>query len=72
MLKVMCPKCGTLYEVTDEAILKQVKTSKSLREKIATILGGLTGGKTRLNAVQRRERALKAVQAREAKRKRGH
>lgn len=67
-MKATCPKCGTRHTVPDEEVLKQIKGSKSLREKIASILGSLTGGKTRLNAAERRARAIKAVQAREAKR----
>lgn len=64
-MKATCPNCGTRHAVPEEAILKQVKGSKSLQAKIASVLGRLTGGKTRLNAEERRARALKAVQARE-------
>ena len=68
-LKATCPKCGTRHAVPDEEVLKRVKGSKALQEKIASILGSLTGGMTRLNAAERRARALKAVQAREVKRR---
>jgi hypothetical protein len=57
------------HAVPADEILKHVKGSKRLRAKIATELGRLTGGKTRLNAAERRVRALKAVQAREKLRK---
>lgn len=67
-MQITCPKCGARHAVPDDEILKQVKGSKSLQGKIASVLGRLTGGKTRLNAAERRARALKAVQAREAKR----
>ena len=68
-MKATCPKCGTRHAVPEEEVLKQIKGSKSLRGKIARILGSLTGGKTRLNAAERRARAINAVQAREAKRR---
>ena len=67
-MKATCPKCGTRHAVPDDEILAHIKGSKRLRAKIATELGRLTGGKTRLNAAERRTRAIKAVQAREAKR----
>ena len=69
-MKTVCPKCGTRHVVPDEVILRQIEGSKSLRDSAARILGRLTGGKTRLNAEGRRARALKAVNAREAKRQR--
>lgn len=69
-MKTTCPKCGTRHTVPEEAILRQIEGSKLLRDKAARILGRLTGGKTRLNAAERRARALKAVKAREAKRPR--
>lgn len=67
-MKATCPKCGTRHTVPDKEVLRQVQGSKSLRGKIARILGQLTGGQTRLNAVERRARAIKAVKAREARR----
>ena len=69
-MKATCPKCGTRHAVPEEAILRQIEGSKSLRDSAARILGRLTGGKTRLNAEERRARALKAVKAREAGRTR--
>lgn len=67
-MKATCPKCGMRHAVPDDEILAHFKGSKRLRAKIATELGRLTGGKTRLNAAERRARAIKAVQAREARR----
>ena len=67
-MKVTCPKCGTRHTVPETAILQQIETFKSLRDKAARIIGRLTGGKTRLNVQERRIRALKAVRAREEKR----
>lgn len=68
-MKVTCPQCQTKHEITDDALLAQIERSSALRKKIASLLGKLTGGKTRLDAEGRRARAIKAVQAREAKRK---
>lgn len=68
-MKTTCPKCGTRHAVPEEAILRQIERAKSLRDKAARILGRLTGGKTRLNAEERRMRAIKAVRAREEKRR---
>jgi len=67
-LKVTCPECQAKHEVSDDALLAQIERSPALRKKIASLLGRLTGGKTKLDAEGRRARALKAVQAREAKR----
>ncbi len=67
-MKVTCPHCQTKHEITDDALLAQIERSSALRKKIASLLGKLTGGKTKLDAEGRRARALKAVQAREARR----
>ena len=67
-MKVTCPHCQTKHEITDDALLAQIERSSALRKKIASLLGKLTGGKTKLDAEGRRARALKAVQAREANR----
>lgn len=68
VLKVTCPECQAQHEVSEDALLAQIERSPALRKKIASLLGRLTGGKTKLDAEGRRARALKAVQAREAKR----
>ena len=68
-MKTTCPKCQTNYDVPEKEILKHIERSEKLRSKVATLLGHLTGGQTKLDAEARRERAKKAVQAREAKRK---
>lgn len=68
-MKVTCPKCSANHTVPDDVLLSHIKRSPSLRKKTASLLGKLTGGKTKLDAKGRRERAIKAVQTREAKRK---
>ncbi len=68
-MRITCPKCKYRQDVPDESILHEVERNPSLRSKIASILGKLTGGQTKLDAEGRRQRALKAVHAREAKRK---
>ena len=68
-MKTICPKCQNSYDISDKEILQHIERSPKLRSKVASLLGQLTGGKTRLDADGRRQRALKAVQAREAKRK---
>jgi hypothetical protein len=67
-MKTTCPKCKTGYDIPDGEILKHIERSAKLRSKVAALLGRLTGGQTKLDADARRERALKAVRAREAKR----
>ncbi|MFA7369139.1 MAG: hypothetical protein WC334_05800 [Kiritimatiellales bacterium] len=67
-MKTTCPKCQTSYDVPDKEILRHIERSEKLRSKVASLLGRLTGGQTKLDAKGRRVRALKAVQAREAKR----
>lgn len=68
-MKTTCPKCETSYDISDKEILKHIERSPKLRSKVAALLGRLTGGQTKLDAEGRRERALKAVRAREEKRK---
>ena len=65
-MKTKCPKCRTAIQISDDAILKHIERSDRLRTKAASLLGKLTGGKTKLDAEGRRQRALKAVRAREA------
>jgi hypothetical protein len=67
-MKTTCPKCQTSYDVPEKEILQHIKRSEKLRSKVASLLGRLTGGQTKLDAEARRERARKAVQARESKR----
>lgn len=67
-MKTTCPKCQTSYDVPDKEILKHIERSPKLRSKVAALLGRLTGGQTKLDAEGRRQRALKAVQARESRR----
>ena len=67
-MKTTCPKCQTSYDVPEKEILRHIERSEKLRSKVATLLGRLTGGQTKLDAEARRERAKKAVQAREFKR----
>jgi hypothetical protein len=71
-MKTTCPKCKTSYDIPEKEILRHIERSEKLRSKIASLLGRLTGGQTKLDAEARRERAKKAVQAREAKRNAGH
>ncbi len=68
-MKTTCPKCQTSYDIPDKEILAHIERSPKLRSKVASLLGRLTGGQTKLDAEGRRQRALKAVQARENKRK---
>jgi hypothetical protein len=68
-LKYDCPECGKKIEVSDQEILKYIERSKTMRGEVASLLGKMTGGKTKLDAEGRHQRALKAVQAREAKRR---
>ena len=67
-MKTTCPKCKTGYDIPDGEILKHIERSEKLRSKVASMLGRLTGGQTKLDTEARHERALKAVRAREAKR----
>jgi len=67
-MKTTCPKCKASYDISDKDILQHIERSPKLRSKVASLLGRLTGGQTKLDAEGRRERAQKAVQAREAKR----
>jgi hypothetical protein len=67
-VKTTCPKCQASYDISDKEILAHIERSPRLRAKVAALLGRLTGGQTKLDAEGRRQRALKAVQAREAKR----
>jgi uncharacterized protein YjbJ (UPF0337 family) len=67
-MKTECPECGKKIEISDQEILKYIKRSKTMRGEVASLLGKMTGGNTKLDAEGRRQRALKAVQAREAKR----
>jgi hypothetical protein len=67
-MKTTCPKCKTSYDVPEKEILQHIERSEKLRFKVASLLGRLTGGQTKLDAEGRRDRAKKAVQAREAKR----
>lgn len=68
-MKTTCPKCQASYDIPDKEILKHVERSNKLRSKIASLLGRLTGGQTKLDAEGRRARAKRAVQAREARRR---
>ena len=70
-MRVTCQACKHRQVVPDEDILLAVEQDESLRGKMSSLLGRLTGGKTKLDAEGRRQRALKAVAAREAKRKTG-
>ena len=67
-MKTTCPKCQNSYDISDKEILQHIERSPKLRSKVASLLGRLTGGQTKLDAEGRRQRALKAVQARENKR----
>lgn len=67
-MKTTCPKCQTSYDVPEKEILQHIERSEKLRSKVASLLGRLTGGQTKLNAEGRRQRAILAVQARESKR----
>ncbi|MDD2599093.1 MAG: hypothetical protein PHO37_07705 [Kiritimatiellae bacterium] len=67
-MKYKCPECGKKIEISDQEILQYIERSQTMRGEVASLLGKLTGGKTKLDAEGRRQRALKAAQAREAKR----
>lgn len=67
-MKTTCLHCQKKHNVPDEQILDYIERAPSFRKKVAALLGRLTGGQTKLDAEARRARALKAVQAREAKR----
>ncbi|MFA6172809.1 MAG: hypothetical protein WC701_03925 [Kiritimatiellales bacterium] len=67
-MKTTCPKCLNQYDIPEKEILRHIERSEKLRSKVAAMLGRLTGGQTKLDAEARRERALKAVRAREARR----
>ncbi len=67
-MKTTCPHCDKDHNVPDDEVLSYIERAPSFRKKVAALLGRLTGGKTKLDAEGRRARALKAVQAREAKR----
>lgn len=67
-MKFKCSECEKKIEVPDQEILEYIECSKTMQRKVASLHGKLTGGKTKLDAEGRRQRALKAVRAREAKR----
>lgn len=67
-MKTTCPKCGAKHTIPRQDILHHIEKNKDFQLAVASLLGRLTGGKTRLSAEERRIRAIKAVQAREAKR----
>ncbi len=67
VIKIKCPKCGYSVGIADGTVLHEVKRNRLLRGKVASMLGKLTGGQTKLDAEGRRQRALKAVAAREAR-----
>jgi hypothetical protein len=67
-MKTTCPHCKESHNLPDDEILGYIERAPAFRKKVAALLGRLTGGKTKLDAEARRARALKAVQAREAKR----
>lgn len=67
-MKTTCPQCGAMHSVPSQDILRHIESDKRIQPKVASLLGRLTGGQTRLSAEARRLRALKAVRAREAKR----
>ena len=67
-MKTTCPHCKTSYDVPDKDVLEHIERAPAFRTKVAALLGRLSGGQTKLDAEGRRARALKAVQAREAKR----
>lgn len=67
-MKHKCPDCGNKIEISDQEILKYIERSKTMQREVASMLGRMTGGKTKLDAEGRHQRALKAVRAREAKR----
>ena len=68
LMKTTCPHCNTDHNVPDKDVLEYIERAPKLRTKVAALLGRLSGGQTKLDAEGRRARALKAVQAREAKR----
>jgi hypothetical protein len=68
-MKTTCPNCQTRYDIPEKEILQHITRSEKLRSKVASLLGRLTGGHSKLDAEARRERAKKAVQARENKRR---
>lgn len=68
-MKTTCPKCQNSYDISDHEILQHIQRSEKLRSKVSSLLGRLTGGKTKLDAEGRRERARKAVQTREEKKR---
>lgn len=70
-MRTTCPKCETKYDISDKEILAHIERSPKLRSKVAALLGRMTGGQTKLDAEGRRQRALKAVQERERKKKVG-
>lgn len=67
-MKTTCPKCQNSHDISDKEILQHIERSEKLRSKVASLLGRLTGGQTKLDVAGRRQRAIKAVQARENKR----
>ena len=67
-LRTKCSKCNANIEVPLDAILDELRQNNGFRAKVAILLSQLSGGKTKLDAVGRRQRALNAVQARDAKR----
>jgi len=67
-MKTTCPHCNKDHNVPEKTVLEYIERAPAFRTKVSSLLGRLTGGQTKLDAEGRRARALKAVQAREAKR----
>ena len=67
-MKTTCPHCKTSYDVPDKTVLEYIERAPKFRAKVSALIGRLTGGQTKLDAEGRRQRALKAVRARESKR----
>jgi SLT domain-containing protein len=74
-VKHTCTKCGRTEDVPERTILDYIRRSGAFRSRVARLLGQLTGsqgGKRSLDTMTpeaRRDRARKAVAAREEKRK---
>lgn len=69
-MKHTCPKCRKTIDVPERDILTYVEHSGSFRARIASLINRINAKKQSANMTpeQRRERAKKAVAARELKR----
>ena len=53
-MKTTCPNCKADHNVPDKDVLEYIERAPKLRAKVASLIGRLNGGKTKLDAEDRR------------------